>query len=978
MLMQSYRIGNPVIAKPLQPCDADGARSISSLASAADERSGRAWLWRQRAALHVPLPSRLSVPGLFAERNSRKGLPGPRRSPGGGGDLGHLVPPHSESQSRTEVEALQNRVAAEAAAKDDAKANLESFAHGLEVSMRQLRTACNAADSESHLTSPRAGTEKLLRGVGSFCDDIQEKLKRSRIAPQATGAARTYDVLRQSLTSAQRRCAAMNEDMLRVADGNEELMSSLQVVKDTNRRLVDQIQAQNSEIAELTQLRLEDEAQFEDLLSDLKAEREHQRQELEQRLQTSVADCQAGFREEQTRIAGQLQAVRGSLRTLAAQLTGLRRLHAATAEDVRANLTQWRDDALKQIGRQILDGLVTYQDQGAEQLAQLEDTAHALRARLTAEKEAGSREAEAWSTRGRELEIDGRTLASRASEDSLRVARELSAAEAAREQCRASSVQEQRRFAAQLQELAVGGASLTVILDDIRGQVDSFEVGYRQAQEKLRQLDEEHQAASQRLREEDEALDVAVASNQGLRRQMEAQRVDAQESCEDALKESQAKFEAELEGLLRLQQQEVHGLEAKLQDAEKEFADKASEVVSLELQEDQFAAERLSLERERSLWKAQQELAKKLRQEVDRELLQARKAWEEQLKELREEEVQVASSLQGLQADLNGAWNTTSGFQQESEKKASEAQKRVRSLEAELHEVKSMLGPVRHALQQKVAALSSARGEAGEQRALALESQDELEQNLDSLTQETTDARSRLEADLAVERERLRRARAECEELQRKALASTWGSDSCTAGRLSGDFQDIRDERRKAASRCAQQDAEAERRRADTAETEVKQAQLQLDEQERQLQDEASKLRASRSEVTSVRMRFEVDNVAEGKALADLDLSHREVTSVESRLQAVHVRHEKDVVAANERMRSELDRQRLAMEAAEAENRRLKQLSADSGARGGVEESLSRMRLRTDQLRRELQQRGTPGTPGTLARAALSVERTRR
>ncbi|CAE8716741.1 unnamed protein product [Polarella glacialis] len=874
---------------------------------------------QDRAGAREVSPPRPSpVPHLGGSRSSRTPLRG-------GEDLGHLMPPHSESQSRTEVEALQNRVAAEAAAKDDAKANLESFAHGLEVSMRQLRTACSAADSESHLTSPRVGTEKLLRGVGSFCDDIQEKLKRSRIAPQATGAARTYDVLRQSLTSAQRRCAAMNEDMLRVADGNEELMSSLQVVKDTNRRLVDQIQAQNSEIAELTQLRLEDEAQFEDLLSDLKAEREHQRQELEQRLQTSVADCQAGFREEQARIAGQLQAARGSLRTLAVQLTGLRRLHAATAEDVRANLTQWKEDALKQIGRRILDSLVTYQDQGAEQLAQLEDTAHALRARLTAEKEAGSREAEAWSTRGRELEIDGRTLASRASEDSLRVARELSAAEAAREQCRASSVQEQRRFAAQLQELAVGSASLTVILDDIRGQVYSFEVSYRQAQEKLRQLDEEHQAASQRLREEDEALDVAVASNQGLRRQMEAQRVDAQESCEDALKESQAKFQAELEGLLRLDRQEVHGLEAKLQDAEK-----------------------------------------------------ARKAWEEQLKELREEEVQVASSLQGLQADLNGALNTTSGFQQESEKKASEAQKRVRSLEAELHEVNSKLGPVRHALQQKVAALSSARGEAGEQRALALESQDELEQNLDSLTQETTDARSRLEADLAVERERLRRARAECEELQRKALASTWDSDSCTAGRLSGDFQDIRDERRKAASRCAQQDAEAERRRADTAETEVKQAQLQLDEQERQLQDEASKLRASRSEVTSVRRRLEVDNVAEGKALADLDLSHREVTSVESRLQAVHARHEKDVVAASERMRSELDRQRLAMEAAEAENRRLKQLSADSGARGGVEESLSRMRLRTDRLRRELQQRGAPGTPGTPALAALSVERTRR
>ncbi|CAE8639270.1 unnamed protein product, partial [Polarella glacialis] len=64
---------------------------------------------------------------------------------------------------------------------------------------------------------------------------------------------------------------------------------------------------------------------------------------------------------------------------------------------------------------------------------------------------------------------------------------------------------------------------------------------------------------------------------------------------------------------------------------------------------------------------------------------------------------------------------------------------------------------------------------------------------------------------------------------------------------LSGDFQDIRDERRKAASRCALQDAEAERRRADTAETEVKQAQLQLDEQERQLEDEVNELSSLRT-----------------------------------------------------------------------------------------------------------------------------------
>jgi len=142
----------------------------------------------------------------------------------------------------TEADSLHHRIAAEAATKEEARANLDSLVRGLDVSVKRLKAACSEVFAdEQHWTA--ADADSLCRHVTSCCSEIQDRLHDSKSAPQANTSARTYDVLRQSLTSAQRRCAALGEDMLRVADGNEELMSSFQVVKDANRRMGDQIQA---------------------------------------------------------------------------------------------------------------------------------------------------------------------------------------------------------------------------------------------------------------------------------------------------------------------------------------------------------------------------------------------------------------------------------------------------------------------------------------------------------------------------------------------------------------------------------------------------------------------------------------------------------------------------------------------------------------------------------------------------------------
>merc|ERR1719258_229039 len=93
-------------------------------------------------------------------------------------------------------------------------------------------------------------------------------LKRGAYAPpklRAIWPGRTYEVLRKSLQEAQKRCDSLNNDMMRQNEANDELMATLNTVKDSNRRLLDQIRQQTDEIQNLTQQRVLDEEAMENL-----------------------------------------------------------------------------------------------------------------------------------------------------------------------------------------------------------------------------------------------------------------------------------------------------------------------------------------------------------------------------------------------------------------------------------------------------------------------------------------------------------------------------------------------------------------------------------------------------------------------------------------------------------------------------------------------------------------------------------------
>merc|ERR1719183_2282724 len=88
-----------------------------------------------------------------------------------------------------------------------------------------------------------------------------------------------YEVLRHSLQKEQKRCESLNNDMVYQAEANDELVETLSTVKDANKRLLEQIRGQTSEISQLTQQRVSDEPRMDQMTRKHEVDRENVRRE---------------------------------------------------------------------------------------------------------------------------------------------------------------------------------------------------------------------------------------------------------------------------------------------------------------------------------------------------------------------------------------------------------------------------------------------------------------------------------------------------------------------------------------------------------------------------------------------------------------------------------------------------------------------------------------------------------------------------
>merc|ERR1719478_1154326 len=212
---------------------------------------------------------------------------------------------------------LRKQIAQATSEKESAKIELEALKRTVDSHLLRLSGILGGGD---------VSYDRLTTAIQAFDSDLRGRLDGDAAAlldrPGASDG--TYEVLRHSLNDAQRRCQVLNGDMLRVADANEELMSTLKTLKGTNKRLVEEVQKQTEELSNLTQQRLLDMENLARLEDAFRQEQVLWQQEAQRCIEDEQRRCSEEFTKMRDQLTGQLDECWHQAKTIATKASQVR------------------------------------------------------------------------------------------------------------------------------------------------------------------------------------------------------------------------------------------------------------------------------------------------------------------------------------------------------------------------------------------------------------------------------------------------------------------------------------------------------------------------------------------------------------------------------------------------------------------------------------------------------------------------------
>lgn len=649
---------------------------------------------------------------------------------------------------------LRQQIAQATSEKEQAKLDLEALRRAVDSHLLRLKGILN---------SPDVSFERLSSAIQVLDSDLRGKLDGAHAGIRDSAPAEgTYEVLRHSLSEAQKRCQDLNNDMMRVADANEELHSTLKSLKGTNRRLVEEVQKQTEELSNLTQQRLLDMEKL-----------GKQEEAFGQEKSLWAHEAHRSLEEEQTRLDEDFTVMRDGL---TAQIDGCWRKAASSAskaETLRGQQMQLRSEVqsfghaftsgLKQLEKELVERIASDAKRMQTEQAHLQDLEHSLQVKLKAEKEVRTNEAEGWRNRQNSLTAELDSLITRRDKEvsdlQAKVDAVISAREGEEESVRHERAQLQDRVETVVKEVAL----VEAMISTARRKSSQLEARLGNAQHERDRIQATADALRQQVRESDEALAEAVKSNEALREQMEFQRLDAHASNERDLKLCREMFEKRKETQAQTHTHDQEELSKRVRSLEDSISEGAGRVqaTSDALAEKMKARE--SLQRDVQMWKAQYELASKMKEEVEKEFTQFRQdCLGTELRQKQDEHEELMTKQAELEERRAAMEEEAQKLEKEFQAREAADNQKVRSVSELRREVLAEAERTKANLAEVESALSAAKAEAASVQQQLGERKDSLEQELARLSSEADAERRELERKIQAER-------ASCESLRETA-----------------------------------------------------------------------------------------------------------------------------------------------------------------------------------------------------------------
>lgn len=384
--------------------------------------------------------------------------------------------------------------------------------------MRQLRELAEALEEEVRSAAAGAGALVDLGPLSSSPSlGAIDGSRSSALRGPATSPNRgSYELMRQSLQDAQRRCENLNAELLKQTEVNGELVSSIRAARDETRRLTEQVRQQSEAVAVLSQQRAIAEGRLDDLRKRHRLEEDLREQDAQRRL-TSV---QEGADARCLELQRQMRATRARVEKVWLDFGRLRAEHVDQKQVAGALLEAMRQ-VTHQTERRIMQRLEAFMKRQLELQLSSSDTAHDFEVRVLAEHEMRINEVASWSQRHALLAAENDDLKARLIRDVSQLASQLQALERSREEERRKS-SEQR---AQLHQQAEGFAQRCT---ELEASNEQLQFGLVRNEAKRVAFEQEHREGIEviaglrsQLRDSEEALSTTVSGKDALREQVE-------------------------------------------------------------------------------------------------------------------------------------------------------------------------------------------------------------------------------------------------------------------------------------------------------------------------------------------------------------------------------------------------------------------------------------------------------------------------
>jgi len=634
---------------------------------------------------------------------------------------------------------LRKQIAQATSEKESAKIELEALKRTVDSHLLRLNGILGTGD---------VNYERLTMAIQAFDGDLRGRLDgdATTLLERPTSSEGTYEVLRHSLSDAQRRCQVLNGDMLRVADANEELMSTLKTLKGTNKRLVEEVQKQTQELSNLTQQRLLDMENLARLEDGFMQEQVLWQQEASRCIEDEQTRCNEEFVKMRDQLTSQLDECRYQAKGIATKAGNIRTQQSQLKNEVQ-NFSGTVGMNLKKLERELLDRIASTSKHLQHEQSKLRDVEHNLQVKLRAEKEVRENETEAWRTRHKTLAAELEDLISRRDREASDIQGKIEATNSTRDAEVKAMHRDRTALHEKIETLVKDVALLEAMTQTARRRSLQLEAHLAQAEGERDRLQATAETLRQQIRESDEALGEAVRSNEALREQMEVQRLDSQSANERDLKTCREMFEKRLEVTAQGYVSEQQELAKRIKSYEESLGLKAGELQACRESLAEKTRQRDALQRDAQMWKAQHELAAKMKADVDREYQQFRqdclggelRRLQEQHDELSTKKAELEMRRAAVIEDAQETQQTVKAREEANGQRAKAITDQERVTSHEIQRTKS-------SLLEAEAGLANAKAEAANVA-------QQLEERRESLQQELT----RLVADQEVEKRELER-----------------------------------------------------------------------------------------------------------------------------------------------------------------------------------------------------------------------------